>query len=204
MENDVKVYVASLGDAHTQVTLIPDLVNAVPALISRETMEMSFPRHLYPLFEKNSGGVDPYLLLSVARQESTFNPRAISPANAQGLLQLNPVTAKKMMNGATVNLLDPKINVTLGARYLSQMIRTNQGQIFLALAAYNAGQDKVALWRKMFPTDDSILFIDLISYRETRGYVAAVLRNYFWYRRLAEPSEYALKRIVNSGIGPVE
>lgn len=187
-EPDVRLHLAELGDDRTKVLVTGDLLNHSPSLISRQSLELYFPKAFYPLFEKDALDLSPFLLMSVARQESTFNPKAISPANAQGLLQIHPDTAVKI-NGTPVDLMDPDKNISLAARYLTDLISRLNGKIFLALAAYNAGEEKVAMWQHRYPIEDPVLFIDLISYKETRTYVAAVLRNYFWYRRIFQDSD---------------
>src|SRR5262249_53726733 len=144
----------------------------------------------FPLFEKHAGesGLDPYILLSVARQENTLNPRAVSPPPAPGLLQIHPDTAPQLTGGPPGGPLHPGFNISLGARYLADLVKKEENQIHFALAAYNAGEEKLGDWKRRYITDDPLLFIDLISYRETRNYVAAVLRNYYWYRRINQLS----------------
>jgi len=200
LEPEVKIYLAELGDPRTKVLTLPDVLTQNPKLLSRYTLELSFPKPFFPLFEKNSARLDPYLLLSVARKESTFNPKAISPANAQGLLQILPETSQKLTS-SSVDLLNPENSIELGARYLSELMNKMNGQLYLALASYNAGEEQVTSWLKRFPNQEPILFIDLIPYRETREYVGAVLRNYYWYRRIhqSNDTEFA-KRIIELDI----
>lgn len=183
-EPELRLYLAMLGDAQIKISIAADLMTKKPNAISRQMLELYFPKEYWPLFEKHSGSLDPFILLSLARQESTLNEKAISPANAQGLLQIHPDTSAKLTNNANVDLLDPEQNVSLGSRYLVELLGRLQNQIHLALAAYNAGEEKLADWVKRYPAQDPVLFIDLISYRETRNYVASVLRNYYWYKRL--------------------
>ena len=87
---------AELGDDRTKVNVVGDLITRYPSLVSRETLELYFPKAFYPLFEKEALDLNPFLLMSVARQESVFNPKAMSPANAQGLLQIHPDTGMKL------------------------------------------------------------------------------------------------------------
>ncbi len=186
VEPEVMVYLAELkeghGDHHGKITILTDVLQSNPALVSRETLEQYFPKVFFPVFEKQSAVIDPYLLIAVARRESAFRINAVSGAKARGLLQIMPATGRKIAGDA--DLLDPDTNVEIGAKYLTQLIEKANGNIHLALAGYNAGPHKVSAWTRRYPTEDPILFIDLIPYRETREYVASVLRNYYWYRRI--------------------
>lgn len=198
-ESDIRIYIATLGDAALKITVAADIIQKNPKEVPRSVLELYFPRAFFELFEKQSGSLDPFILLSVARQESTLNDKAVSPANAQGLLQIHPDTGKKVM-GKEVDLFDPEQNVTAGSRYLSDLLGKLQNQIHLALAAYNAGEEKLGEWSHRYPTTDPILFVDLISYRETRNYVASVLRNYYWYRRLHGGGAELVKNIVDPSV----
>lgn len=191
VEPEIMVYLAELkkeqGDYRSKITILTDVLYKRPDLISKETMELYFPKVYFPIFEKQSNGVDPYLLLAVARRESAFNPKATSPANARGLLQMLPATSRLLKKKA--NLFDPETNIELGAKYLTQLLQKSDGKIHLALASYNAGPNRVTVWTDRYPVTEPILFMDLIPYRETREYVASVLRNYYWYRRIHSGEE---------------
>jgi soluble lytic murein transglycosylase-like protein len=107
--------------------------------------------------------VDPDLINSVIRAESGFNPKAISPKGAQGLMQLMPQTAFQL---GVSNPFEPMSNVDGGTRYLSELLQQYQGDMVKALAAYNAGPQRVAQYGGVPP------------YRETHAYVARVIRDY--------------------------
>ncbi len=190
VEPELKVYLAELkkeqGDYKSKITILSDILYKYPSLISRKTMELYFPKVYFPIFEKNPSGLDPYLLLAIARRESAFNPRAVSAAKARGLLQVMPATGKRMGSRSKAALLDPENNVEVGSKYVYELLKKMNGQIHMALAAYNAGPQKLNSWTRRYETavGEPILFIDLIPYRETREYVASVLRNYYWYRRI--------------------
>jgi len=131
-------------------------------------------------------GVDPLLLASMARQESLFEATALSPAGARGVLQLMPGTAAQVA-GAPVSpsaLNDPSTNIALGARYMGGLLQRFDGRIVLAVAAYNAGPDAVDRWLARAPGVPGDEFVERISFRETRDYVKAVLRNYRAYHLL--------------------
>jgi len=207
VEPEVMVYLAELkeghGDHHGKISILTDVLYQNPALVSRETLEQYFPKVFFPVFEKQAGVIDPYLLIAVARRESAFRTNAVSGAKARGLLQIMPETGRRIAGDA--NLLDPDTNVEIGAKYLTQLIEKANGNIHLALAGYNAGPHKVSAWTRRYPSEDPILFIDLIPYRETREYVASVLRNYYWYRRIHQnDNKWNSKRWVRLATSPDE
>ena len=121
-------------------------------------------------------GVDPWLIAAVARQESTFNAHARSPANARGVLQLLPSTARlharKLGLGSMPDLEDPAINIRLGAQELAWLIR-RFGATEPALAAYNAGDRRARRWWKRWP--DAEVFTESIPIPETYNYVRRVV-----------------------------
>jgi soluble lytic murein transglycosylase len=145
-------------------------------LLNLQTLRTLFPKHYYTDFSKVSSEVDVYLLLSVARQESGFNPVARSRANARGLLQIIPGTAKRLGNRNTADLYNPEKNIKLGTKFLAQLIDRFQSAE-LSLAAYNAGPNRIPEWQRRYGTTDSLLFMDLIPFKETRNYVSSILRN---------------------------
>jgi soluble lytic murein transglycosylase len=138
--------------------------------------------------EKN--GLDPYLVLSLMRQESEFNPSVVSYANAYGLMQLLPSTGKSMAHAAglhpfaTGDLLNPPVNIQLGTLYLKQTLDKFHGQVEYALAAYNAGDDRIQDWLATGNYKDVPEFVESIPFTQTRDYVQAILRNEGMYKRL--------------------
>ncbi|MCB0416920.1 MAG: lytic transglycosylase domain-containing protein [Bdellovibrionales bacterium] len=194
LEPSVRVYVAGLGDAHTKVTTLPLLLIRYRQLRTQEVLQIAYPRPFPELFKEYNRGVDPYLLWALSRKESEFNPKAISVAHAQGLLQLNPSTAARLADGQAIDLLDPATNLKLGAGYFRSLLNRFEDKNYVALSGYNAGEHNADKWLHRYPTEDSVLFIDLISYRETRNYVGFVLNNYYWYRRLYEDTSQGAVR----------
>ena len=150
-----------------------------------------YPRAYWDLIasKANSDGLDPYLVVSLMRQESWFNPEANSVSDARGLMQLLPSTASRMVreNGLAVaqpvNLYDPDINVKLGTVYLKQLLAMFNGNEIRAVAAYNAGEHAVAGWNEKFPGADDE-WVENIGYHETRDYVKRVIGNKREYRML--------------------
>ena len=150
--------------------------------------EALYPRPFASEFTRSgvAAGVDPLLLVAMARQESLFDPRAVSSAGAHGVLQLLPATASRVA-GAPVDaaaLDDPARNVDLAARYLASLLARFDGRLVLAIAAYNAGPEAAERWRARRPDGPGDEVVESISYRETREYVKAVLRNYRAYHLL--------------------
>ena len=151
--------------------------------LNTQVLSMLYPKPFFEIFDRATPNMDTYLMLGLARQESGFNPQARSRANARGLLQILPATAELIERRSSKKLFDVETNTSLGVRYVHQLIE-RFGTVELALAAYNAGPERVDEWQKRYPTKDLMVFLDLIPYRETRNYVPSILRNNYWYRRL--------------------
>ena len=132
--------------------------------------------------------LDPMLVAGLIRQESVFQRDAISRAGAVGLMQVLPSTgrglARKLRIGySRARLTEPDYNLRLGTTYLVELIQ-RQGSLERALAAYNAGEDRVALWQAERQFEEPAEFVQSIPFTETREYVQIVLRNAELYRRL--------------------
>jgi soluble lytic murein transglycosylase len=124
-------------------------------------------------------GIEPYLLLALARQESLFDPAARSSSDARGLMQLLPTTAERVARqdgiaSEPLDLYDPALNVRLGTAYLADLLRMFGGNQFRAVAAYNAGEHAVAKWNQKAPLEDDE-WVEQIDFRETREYVKKVI-----------------------------
>ena len=184
IEPEVRLYLANLGSNQFKVSSLSDLFMRRKEFISRPALEAAYPRPYLAAFEKNRFGLDPLLLLAIARKESRLDRKATSVANAQGLLQINPDTAQKLVPGIRLNLYDPRVNIPMGAYYLSKVLKDTNGNLPWALATYNAGQTATQSWIKRFSKLEPLLQIDLITFRETRNYVGMVLTNYYWYQYL--------------------
>ncbi len=132
--------------------------------------------------------LDPMLVAGQIRQESAFDPAAVSRAGAVGLLQIEPATARKLARSLHIGysrarLRDPEYNLRLGTLYLAGLIaayRTPEA----ALAAYDAGEDRVTMWTAGQTYQETAEFVESIPFTETREYVQVVLRNAELYRKI--------------------
>jgi peptidoglycan lytic transglycosylase len=132
-------------------------------------------------------GVDPLLVVAIIRQESMFDPTARSPADARGLMQLLPSTAKRLAADGDQptgdpDLNDPQVNIDLGTLYLRTLLTRFGSDPLKALAAYNGGEHAVAKWQRQFAALADDEFVESITYRETRDYVKRVVANYRAYQ----------------------
>ena len=161
--------------------------------------------HLYPSYywdqveaAAREARVDPYLVLSVIRQESYFDEDAVSRAGAVGLMQIMPQTGRTLARKLGMRsfdrrvLFDPQMSIRMGTQFLGDQVRsfmsgpTRPLGYELGLAAYNAGPRVARQWVERFPYEDPDAFVERIPYRETRLYVKKVLKNLTIYRTLSE------------------
>lgn len=157
-----------------------------------EFWRLAFPWPFRSLVLKYSRhhGLDPYLVAAIIRQESEFNPRAVSVAGARGLMQILPDTARLLYRRAglrhfRVSLLDrPDVNILLGSYFFRDLVQRCRGQEIVAIAAYNAGPTRAIEWWKWADYTEPAEYVETIPFTETRNYVEAVLRNREIYRAL--------------------
>ena len=163
--------------------------------LTRDFWAILYPqRFLDPVVRQAAvHGLSPYLILSLIRQESVFNPRAVSRVGARGLMQLMPATARHVARQTGLNrfhlpqLFDPQTNITLGTHYFAAQLRAFNNNPVFALAAYNAGPHRVKTWRQRWPRLSMDEFVEHIPFEETRLYVKLILRNLFIYESLYQP-----------------
>jgi soluble lytic murein transglycosylase len=178
---------------------IETLKKAVPSYFSADLNQLPhpvwqglFPRPYWEDLKKDAlaNQLDPYLVAALIRQESEFNAAALSPANAMGLMQLLPHVGKgvakevKIKRFSTDELFVANVNLQLGTRYFKHMVDHYHGQVEYALAAYNAGEERVDEWRSSGDFKDVEEFVESIPFTETREYVQAIMRNAVLYRLL--------------------
>ena len=144
--------------------------------------ELRFPLHHDSAIRREAAkhNIDPTWVAAEIRAESVFNPKARSHADARGLMQVLPSTgagiAKRLglpWRGGE-SLYEPEFNISLGTAYLREL-EDKYGMTYTAIAAYNAGPAPVARWRSQRPEMDADFWIETISYKETRDYVARIL-----------------------------
>lgn len=129
--------------------------------------------------------VDKALIHALIRQESRFNPYAVSSTGAKGLMQIMPSTADYVTNGDTGSLSHPETNMTVGQKYVKYLLKDKSvnNDLFKMAIAYNAGPGNLARWQKdLKDVDDPMLFIESIPSGETRAFVERVMVNYWIYR----------------------
>ncbi len=174
-----------LGAVRQSVALAED---ALSNGIRDETMwRVAYPKAFWSEVSAaaQAAGIDPLLLLALVREESRYDPDAISPARAVGLSQVLPSTARAMTSDRSYTaekLRDPATNLRLGARYLRLQLDRFGGDLRLALAAYNAGPGSARKWANSDADPD--YFIEKIGIAETRAYVRRVLGSYGIYKLL--------------------
>jgi soluble lytic murein transglycosylase len=225
-ESLIRVFLDHLADQlaePAQITAVIEIANdlGTPHLalrIAKSAMLRHMPLHAvaYPrsalAIEDNGLPPEVALVYAIARQESEFNPRAVSPAGAQGILQLMPATARQVAsaNGLPFTrewLLDrPDYNARLGQAYLADLLRRYDGSYIMATAAYNAGPHRVRDWIAELGDPrtgeiDPIDWIEMLPFGETRNYVQRVMEATIIYRsRLSgAPVRLTLSNDLNRG-----
>jgi soluble lytic murein transglycosylase len=184
----------------------------------RSSLPAGFERVLYPQTYAEEVrdlaakvGVDADFVFAIIRQESVFNPLARSPVGAMGLMQIMPQTAQLEMRRvgseymsadvkksvlaslSTGNgLLTPDVNLQIGVHHVRSLLDKYLSPIYV-LSAYNASPAAAQRWITSLPTRDPLVFVERIPYKETRGYVKLVLRNYFYYKRLYNDAKQDLR-----------
>jgi soluble lytic murein transglycosylase len=196
-----RVY-ASRGDYYESITSLrrafPDYKCRALSSLPEEVWHVLFPvRHWETIAEQaGRANLDPTLILGIIRQESGFEEKARSSANARGLMQILPSTGRILARQArlrpynTTKLYHPETNITLGIQHLASLFQ-RYGETELALSAYNAGESRVKRWLKEYGDGDMAEFVERIPISETRNYVKQVLSNKGYYDLLIPPEASA-------------
>jgi soluble lytic murein transglycosylase len=178
----------------------PDYTNYLPGSLPKELWDLLFPTPYADIVASRAAqnSLDPNLIFGLIRQESGFNETALSSANARGLMQILPATGRMIARKAGVTRFSTKMlyradtNITLGTYYLNSLLKSYNGKVEPALAAYNAGDSRVDRWLSAFNPSDMDEFVECIPFSETRSYVKQVLTN---------KAHYELLNSAPSGIG---
>ncbi|HEY2987314.1 MAG TPA: tetratricopeptide repeat protein [Candidatus Binatia bacterium] len=156
--------------------------------LARYRFPLAYWETVQKLAKENS--LDPYLVVALIRQESLFDPRAVSPASAFGLMQLLHSTATRTASRLKLaaphrdGLFEPELNLTLGIHHLKELLQRHSNNLVKAIAAYNAGENAVSRWETQLSGAEDDEFVERIPYSETQLYVKLVLRNLRVYRKL--------------------
>ncbi|WP_193222205.1 transglycosylase SLT domain-containing protein [Alkalilimnicola sp. S0819] len=176
-----------------------------------DALALRFPTPFPAQVRQHAGAnaLDPALAYALMRKESAFSPDAVSPVGARGLMQVMPSTARAVarrirqpLSGSSA-LLDAEINMRLGSAYLREVLDRFNGNPILAAAAYNAGPHRVEDWLARNPDQPAALWIENISYAETRDYVKSLLAFavVFDWRLTGEPRRIS-ERMTQGGADP--
>lgn len=205
-----------------QVTLLADLADKYGkhhfALSVAKTAQnrglpvggLAFPTAGIPRTAQVPADLERPVVYAIARQESVFNPAAVSPAGARGLLQLMPATAQLVAKRAGLPYSQPRLtndpayNATLGAFHLDELVGNFNGSYIMTFAAYNAGPRRVSEWIAKYgdprdPRVDAIDWVERIPFTETRNYVQRVMENVQVYRERLGSGQLAIDRDLKRG-----
>ena len=206
LEVDVLNYLSTIkiasGLYRSNINMLFSYFKKNPKTLNEEALRLLYPRPFFQLVQNASKGkIDSFLVLALMRQESAFDSKAISRANAKGLMQIIPGTARRLASGGHRKLLNVKSNTEMGVKYLMNLAERFNGRMELVLAAYNAGPVRVDEWLKRNPNrSELLLWNDLIPYMETRDYVVSILRNNYFYYRLYGDGEKQESPFTNENI----
>jgi soluble lytic murein transglycosylase len=181
------------GSMNAMKRAYPQYLTAGGEKLPREILRIIYPIAYWDLIQKYSAqnGLDPYVVAALMCQESTFVANIRSPAKAVGLMQLEAATARQYARRLGIPysssvLTTPELSIRIGTAYLADQVR-EFGQMYLVLAAYNAGEGRVRRWAPARPGLSQEEFIDDIPFSETQGYVRRILAMAEDYRRLYGP-----------------
>ncbi|MBL8206859.1 MAG: transglycosylase SLT domain-containing protein [Blastocatellia bacterium] len=171
----------------------PDYGQALLPEMPRAAWDVFYPLGWWSTIKEEAkrNNIDPYLIAGLIRQETIFNPQAVSRANAIGLMQLLPSTGRSVakrysLGGGAISsadLFNPILNIQLGTAYVAEQIR-QFGRFEYVAAAYNGGPSRVSRWLRELPAGEIEEWVDSIPLSETRAYVQGVYRNARQYKRL--------------------
>ena len=163
--------------------------------------ELAYPRPYWSLLKNyaNQAGIDPYFALSIMREESHFDPQALSSSKAIGLMQLMPATAKEMAKRKKIDLKEkdeiynPELNTKLGTFYLGRLAEKFQSELIYTAGSYNAGPHNMIKWINRWDGKSLDAFVEQIPFKETRNYVKRVYRTYKIYKQIYSSEKISKK-----------
>lgn len=169
-----------------------DVVAGLAEVQDPEFWNMAYPRGYMNAvtYEAKQNSLDPLIVYALIKEESSYNPAAVSSAGAVGLMQIMPTTGEfiaekiSLKNYNNSFLEDYRINVKMGSWYLASLLSQFDGDLIKALAAYNGGPGNAAKWEGKFGNLEDDEFIESIPIWETKEYVKKVLRSYWEYKRI--------------------
>lgn len=178
---------------HVAKRMVPDYYSQQFSDLPREIWKLLFPRDHLSIIRRYAAinHLDPYLVMGLIRQESGFNVRATSPADARGLMQVLASTithSRRYRSSVGRRLYEPAYNVRFGCAYLRKLLERYKGNVAEALAAYNAGPTNVDQWISRRTFRDQQEFVESIPFPETRIYLKAVFADSGVYRKLVSGS----------------
>jgi len=168
--------------------LIIGILLGIFDIVLRINYPKKYEEHVNKYAEEN--GLDPLLVFAIIKTESNFDTNVVSSSKAIGLMQLLETTAKEKAEkqgnpiDSAVELYDPELNINLGCDYFAELLKAYNGNMNLAIAAYNAGIGNVNKWIKEGIIKEDGSDIENIPYKETNIYVRKIIRNYKIYQNL--------------------
>ena len=183
------------GEYHSVLRVIANYY--LPHLVTLEVgehplWELAYPRPYWSQLKSfaNQAGIDPYFALAIMREESHFDPQALSSSKAMGLMQLMPATAKFVARKKKIKLqekseiFNPELNTRLGTLYLGSLADRFKSELIYTAGSYNAGPHNMLKWIKRWPRKSIDAFVEQIPFSETRKYVKRVYRSYKLYKHI--------------------
>ena len=183
------------GEHHALLRIVANYY--LPHMISLEVgeyplWELAYPRPYWSQLKSyaNQAGIDPYFALAIMREESHFDPQALSSSKAIGLMQLLPSTAKDIAKRKKIKLkereeiFDPEMNTKLGTFYLGRLANKFKSELIYTAGSYNAGPENMSKWINRWNGKSLDDFVEQIPFKETRKYVKRVYRSYKLYKQI--------------------
>lgn len=170
------------------IAIIIYIITKIIDVTMKRLYPLEYSETVYKYAEKYE--VDPLLIFSIIKAESNFRHDGVSTSNAIGLMQLMETTAEELADKLGINYTDetilynPDINIQLGTKYISELIKQYNGNYILAVAAYNAGPGNVAKWIENGQIKEDGSDVENIPFKETNNYVRKIVRNYRIYQKI--------------------